>query len=56
MKILTATLHATNNFGELIMLDKMLRHSDMGIHLLRAIIIPGKGTTINNSRNTISTL
>ncbi|MBA0738619.1 hypothetical protein Gogos_011951, partial [Gossypium gossypioides] len=56
MVILTTTLHATNHFGELRMVDKMLQYSDMGIHLLREIIIPDKGITIKNSRTTINIL
>ncbi|MBA0755933.1 hypothetical protein Gogos_021004, partial [Gossypium gossypioides] len=50
MVTFTTTLYATNSFGELKMVDKMLRHSDMGIHLFRAIIILDKGITINNSK------
>ncbi|MBA0755271.1 hypothetical protein Gogos_005409, partial [Gossypium gossypioides] len=41
MATLIIILHAINSLGELKMLDKMLRHSDMGIYLLKEIIIQG---------------
>ncbi|MBA0755794.1 hypothetical protein Gogos_005416, partial [Gossypium gossypioides] len=56
MATLIIILHVITSLGELRMLDKILQHSDMGIYLLKVIIIQNKGITINNSRTIISTL